>query len=82
MQAVHIFGIIVRSAGLAMLVYALWNLAYGVGTLLRLPPYTTGYEFAFFLTGGVYLVLALYFLRGAPHLLRFCYPSENGRIRP
>lgn len=82
MQAVHIFGIIVRAAGLAMLVYALWNLAYGISTMLGWPPHRTGYEFAYFLTGGIFLVLALYFLRGAPQLLRFCYPVQNDRPRP
>ncbi|MGB7480794.1 MAG: hypothetical protein WA924_10730 [Burkholderiaceae bacterium] len=77
MQAVQVFGIIVRAAGLAMLVYALWNLAFGVVAVLGWPPRRTGLEYGYFLTGGIFLVLALYFLRGAPQLLRFCYP--NGR---
>ncbi len=82
MQAVHIFGIIVRAAGLAMLVYAIWNLAYGVTSMLGWPPRRTGYEFGYFLTGGIFLVLGLYFLRGAPWLLRFCYPAPSDRTRP
>jgi hypothetical protein len=77
MPAIQIFGIIVRSAGLGMLVYALWNLAYGLWALGGWPPVKGNYAAGFFLTGGIYLVLALYFLRGAPQLLRYCYPRHD-----
>ena len=69
------FGVVIRTVGLLLLVgslYFLFTAAYLLAsTLQRLhsPPST------YALYGAAAGLLSLYFLRGAPLLMRFCYPS-------
>ena len=72
-----IFGIIVRTFGLSLLIYAIWYLVYGIATIAGLPEDQPGYMIGYFLTGGVYLIIGLYLLRGAPFLIKFAYPPEK-----
>jgi hypothetical protein len=77
MRPVEVFGIIVRVFGLSLLVYALWYLVYGVSTLLGLGETAGGYRLSYFISGFTFLILALYLLRGAPHIVRFSYPEQR-----
>ncbi len=73
----QIFGIIIRVFGLTMSIYAVWYLVYGIATSLGLPEDMPGYRIGYFISGGTFLVLGLYLLRGAPGLVRFSYPNSD-----
>ncbi len=77
MKPVHVFGIIVRVFGLSLLIYSVWYLVYGIATTLGLPEQGKGFGAAYFINGVTFLLLSLYLLRGAPHVLRFSYPDES-----
>ncbi len=77
MTPAKIFGIIIRVFGLSLLVYSIWYLTYGIATILGLPEQQEGYKIGYFLSGTLFLLLALYLLRGAPHIIKFSYPNEN-----
>ena len=77
MRPAQIFGIIVRVFGLSLLIYSVWYLVYGVATALGLPEQQSGFKAAYFISGVTFLLLSLYLLRGAPHILRFSYPEES-----
>lgn len=72
-----IFGIVVRTFGLSLFIYAIWYLAYGVATVAGLPEEGPGYMIGYFITGGIYFIIGLYLLRGAPFLIRFSYPTAK-----
>ena len=72
-----IFGIVVRSLGLPLLVYAFWYLAYGFAILAGMQEHGPGYRTGYFISGFLCLAISLYFLRGAPLLLRFSYPEKR-----
>ena len=77
MSPSEVFGIVVRVFGLGLLVSALWYLADGIAIGSG---FVNEHRFdvrAFFVTGGLFLLLSLYFLRGAPYLVRFCYPLSR-----
>ena len=76
MTPAKIFGIILRTVGLFLLVYAIWYIEYGIAAILGMqtPP---SYKIEYFLTGILFLLIAIYFLRGGPGLLEFCYPTEK-----
>ncbi len=74
MEPRDIFGIIIRTFGLSLFIYAIWYLVYGVATIAGLPEDAPGYLISYFITGGTYFVIGLYLLRGAPFLIRFAYP--------
>jgi hypothetical protein len=75
MRPVDVFGIVVRVFGLSLFIYALWYLVYGISILLGLAEPTGGYRISYFISGITFLALSLYFLRGAPHIVRFSYPE-------
>ena len=76
MNAKDVFGVVVRTAGLFLLVYGLWYLLYGVAQATGISPITHS-TVNYFLSGWGSLLVGLYFLRGAPGLLRFCYPDKS-----
>ena len=81
-----IFGIIIRVAGLFILRLSLWlfydytRLYYEIGTYPLSNMKFSNEKFMIWWGIG-YLVLGLYLLAGAPHLLRFSYrePVSEGR---
>ena len=77
MRPAQVFGVIVRVFGLALFIYSVWYMVYGVATVLGLPEQHSGYKAGFFISGVTFLLLSLYLLRGAPHILRFSYPEEG-----
>ena len=79
MKARDVFGVIVRTAGLSLTIYALWYLAYGIAMMAGLPEEEQGNRPGYFLTGFLFLVMGLYFLRGAPGIMGFAYPAAGTR---
>ncbi len=77
MNAPQIFGIVIRVYGLTITFYAVWYLVYGIATSLGLPEDMPGDEIGYFISGGTFLALGLYLLRGAPGLMRFSYPTSK-----
>ena len=79
MKPRDVFGIIVRTAGLSLTIYALWYLAYGIAMMAGLPEEDQGNRPGYFVTGFLFLLMGLYFLRGAPGIFGFAYPAEGKR---
>ena len=79
MKPNDVFGIIVRVLGLSILVYGIWNLAFGVATAMGVQEHEAGYDIAYLVSGFLFLILGLYLLRGAPHLLHYAYPDGKQR---
>jgi hypothetical protein len=73
MRAPDVFGIVIRVFGLALSLYCLWSLLSGIALALE----GLGASTAFYLReiGGI--VLGIYFLKGAPIVMRFSYPNEK-----
>ena len=70
------FGVVIRTVGLLLLVGSLYFLFTSVYLLVfgLQRPHSPSSTYALY--GGALGILALYLLRGAPLLLRFCYSSE------
>ena len=74
MKAPDIFGIVIRVFGLAMTIYSLWSLVSSIAFALAGVDVVSTWFFVSAI-GGV--VLGIYFLRGAPQVLRFSYPTDR-----
>ena len=77
MSPAKVFGIVVRVSGLSLLIYSCWYLVYGLAIVFGLPEDQPGYKIGYFLSGFLFFVLSLYLLRGAPQLVRYCYPGKD-----
>lgn len=77
MKAIEVFGIIVRTFGLSLLIYALWYLAYGLASVVGFEAGDPSELKAYFLTGGVQLLSGIYLLRGAPGVVNFAYAERQ-----
>jgi hypothetical protein len=74
MKPAEIFGIIVRTIGLLMIVPATLSGAYGLlGALMGGPTVTI----AIFVLSFPLVAVGLWMLRGAPSLVEFAYPSRR-----
>ena len=74
MRPPEAFGVAIRVFGLAITLYSLWLLLSTLALLFAgLGEGTAG----FFIMQIVALVVGIYFLRGAPVVLRFSYPGEK-----
>jgi len=71
------FGVLVRTTGLVLAVYALWCLAYAAALWLGLPEETPHEHLDNLISAALAMVVALYFIRGAAHLVRFAYPGNE-----
>jgi hypothetical protein len=73
MKPPEIFGLILRVFGLILFLYSLWLIG---AAFLRLAGVKGPYDFAsYFFPGAMTAIFSIYFLRGAPHLVRFSYPK-------
>ncbi len=73
MRPSDVFGIVVRVFGLTLTLYSLWSLVTNIAISLSLEGVDTGTAW-FVVTAIVGVAVGIYFLRGAPRLLRFSYP--------
>jgi hypothetical protein len=72
----QIFGIVVRSIGVLLLILGALYVLSGVVVLISpnfKPNLSPAWHYFFIGIVGI----SLYFLRGATHLVRFAYPGEN-----
>jgi len=67
-----IFGLIIRTCGLFLVYQGLQTAVFPVAALLNGQLALIG-----FIAPAIYLSAGAYFLRGAPELMRFCYPPED-----
>ncbi len=82
MKAKEIFGLILRVVGLFGLLYGGFYLLSCL-YILTGSPAREGFGLRqYFLAGVVYVLVGLYFLRGAPHLLRFAYGQDDSPSNP
>jgi hypothetical protein len=75
MKASDVFGILVRLYGLALLTYSVWYVFGAIDQIVNggQPSYPVGS----YLIHSLWMsIVGLYFLRGAPHLLGFAYPTD------
>jgi hypothetical protein len=75
MRAPEVFGVVVRVFGLSMTIYSLWALATTL-SLLGVEGFDPPAAW-YFVTEIASIALGIYFLRGAPLLLRFSYPGDR-----
>ena len=82
MKAKEIFGLILRVVGLFGLLYGGFYLLSCLYILTGFPE-REGFGFRqYFLAGVVYVLVGLYFLRGAPHLFRIAYGQDDSPSNP
>ena len=74
MKASDIFAIVIRVFGLAMTVYSLWSLVSSIALAMAGVDIVSVW---FFISAVGGVVLGIYFLRGAPQVLRFSYPTDR-----
>lgn len=71
------FGVLIRTTGVILAVYALWCLAYAAALGLGLPEETPHEHLDNLISAALAMMVALYLIRGAPHLVRFAYPKAG-----
>jgi hypothetical protein len=83
MKPKQAFGIAVRIIGLILLIIALLYIASGFVVLFD-PQFKPNLSPAwhYFLDGIVGVLISLYLLRGASHIVRFAYPEEDSETKP
>ena len=74
MNASDVFGVIVRTIGLLVLLAALWQIAVALLTLVAGGP---GNALALLLSGIPALLLGLWLLSGAKFLIAYAYPKKE-----
>jgi len=77
MSPVKIFGIIVRTTGLGLFIWSVWDLFFVVAAAFGLSGTRLGFSAGYCIIGIVFLFLSLYFLRCPSEFLKFCYPAEK-----
>ena len=75
MKARDIFGIIVRTVGLCVALYAVWNLAFGIVMVLGFRG--NGLIFPYFTCGVPLLIVGIFLLRFGRQIVRFSYPEDK-----
>lgn len=77
MKAKDLFGLLIRVVGLAGVIWGLFYVISAVYCFTGGQPAEGFTANDYLLAGIVTLVLGIYFLRGAPHVLRFAYPEPK-----
>jgi len=81
MDVQETFGVVIRTIGL---IISLLGICYVLSSLaVFVHPSKSHITPLHYLCDGVFcLLLSLYFLRGAPALIRFCYPNSKRMKKP
>lgn len=77
LKARDIFGIIVRLAGVLLLLWGIWYLSFGIAQLGGLPQDSRGEMASYFVCGIPSLVMGFIFLRRAREIVHFSYPGNQ-----
>lgn len=75
MKPSEVFGIVVRVFGLALTLYSLWSVVTNIAFSLSVEGSAGGGMGWFVVSAILSLLVGIYLLRGAPHLVRFSYPN-------
>ena len=72
------FGVVVRVVGLLVVLAAILYFLSGIVLIIN-PQFRPNVEpsWHYFLDGAIGLLIGLYLLRGAPHVVRFAYRDED-----
>lgn len=83
MSARNLFGVVVRTFGLVMLLYSVGYLLRGILALAGLLQSKSNTGFSDLLIGVAAFLLGLFLMRGASRITKFAYPkadsSDDGR---
>jgi hypothetical protein len=78
MKPTDLFGVIVRTIGMLLLINGVWYLVYGLlegaGAIPESQPEGATLYFA---SGLPFLIGGCFMMRGAEWLVRFCYPTTD-----
>lgn len=77
MSGKDLFGVAVRIFGLGCFTWGVWNLLIGAAQAAHIITDVEDETAAYIVAGVGSVLLSLYFLRGAPQLMRFCYPNNT-----
>jgi len=77
MKARDIFGIVIRTIGVAILLFGFWYLAFAVAQVGGMPQETPGEMAAYFTSGIPAVLIGVLFLRCARQIVRFSYPGDR-----
>lgn len=76
MKAKDVFGLVIRVLGVVGVLWGCFYLMSVIYYLMGVHP--EGYTLYHYLVAGVVtMALGIYFLRGAPHIVRFAYPENE-----
>lgn len=80
MKPSDLFGVIVRTFGLCVLVWSLWYFVSGLGPAIGFgAEERAGDNMYFLMTGAVGIGIAMVLLRCAQSIVRFSYPAGEGK---
>ena len=71
------FGVVVRTVGLLLMLFSLFYFIGGVAAAISPSLGRGGTPVYYVAIGGVMILVGLYLLRGAPHLLRYSYGGDK-----
>ena len=77
MKARDIFGIVIRTFGVAVLLYGFWYLSFAVAHACGMPQERPDDMAAYFTSGIPAVLLGIVLLRCARQLVRFSYPGDR-----
>jgi hypothetical protein len=78
MKPGQVFGIIIRTVGLLLFILSWLYVLSGVIVIL-IPDFKPNLQPSshYFLSAAAWMVISLYLIRGAPHIVRFAYPDDS-----
>jgi hypothetical protein len=77
MKPKDVFGLVVRTVGLALVPWSLWYLMWAVLSVAHPEKQDGPYDWTWLFQGVVWGALALGLLYGAPYLVRFSYRDRS-----
>ena len=77
MSPKEIFGLVIRVLGLLLSILGVWYLISTVSALVSPETPGTNPFHEYLIWALIFLAAGLYFLRGAPHIIRFSYPEPR-----
>ena len=82
MKARDIFGIVIRTLGVFILLFGLWYLVYAIAGACGAPEDSPGEIAAYFTAGIPGVLIGVLVLRCARRIVRFSYPGDRDDSDP
>ena len=81
MKPSEVFGICIRVLGLCGIIAGILYIYSGIHLLFHgQDQYTGFYVKEYIILGIIVTIIAIYFIRGAPHIVRFAYPKDKEEL--